>query len=263
MLRSAEFLYRSLASKAGLDTATAQLLSGQDSPYNFETALYALSTTSQVLSILQEEVFSSVQNAQEALKLGLLRAILRVHPLYDAVDQIELLKRNRELKKYRQVFITNYDLLLYWSLADQQFGGFDDSFRSGRFSGAPSPSAGTTAVWFLHGAFHLRKASDGSDVKSTGGPFHGSLLDQVAKDLRRHQEIQVVTEGKAQIKRRRIEGSTYLRTAFQQLRERPKNVVLLGSSLSEQDSHLWRRLAAAVVEKVGPGGNRHLWNSRK
>jgi hypothetical protein len=73
----------------------------------------------------------------------------------------------------------------------------------------------------------------------------------VGRDLHWQQEIQVVTEGKAQTKRARIEGSTYLRTAFQQLRERPKNVVVLGSSLSEQDSHLWRQLAAAVTEQRG------------
>lgn len=248
---SPHFQYRTLASKADLDASTAQLLSAQDSPYNFESALHALHTTSQVLSILGETASPSVQSAHEALKLGLSTAIHRVHPLYDAVDQIEILKRNRELKRYRQVFTTNYDLLVYWALADRRFTGFDDGFRSGLFVGSPSASPYITAVWFLHGAFHLRRGADGSDQKCAGGLLNGSLLEQVGRDLRWHQEIQVVTEGKAQTKRARIEGSTYLRAAFQQLRERPKNVVVLGSSLSEQDSHLWKQLAAAVTEKRG------------
>ncbi|KQQ82777.1 DUF4917 family protein [Arthrobacter sp. Leaf137] len=198
---SPHFLYRSLASKAGLDPSTARLLSSQDSLFNFESALYALHTTSQVLSILGEDASPSIQSAHEALKSGLSRAIHRMHPLYDAVDQIEILKRNRELKRYRQVFTTNYGLLVYWALADGKFTGFDDGFRSGLFSGAANASPHVTAVWFLHGAFHLRRAADGSDRKCAGGLLNGSLLEQVARDLHWRQEIQVVTEGKAQTKR--------------------------------------------------------------
>ncbi len=180
--------------------------------------------------------------------IGSCRAVQAVHVEQSQIPLEYLEAIREELRKYRHVFTTSYDLLAYWAAAkgppSYPFAGFCDFFwAKGKNAFAESTitfPAGSahTRLYFLHGALHLVVLGDGTTCKQTasfttlldkfGLPFYG---DHTARPL-------IVTEARAADKLRSINGNGYLSYCWRLLGETHCPVVVFGHSLNEQDRHL-------------------------
>ena len=98
--------------------------------------------------------------------------------------------------------------------------------------------AGRTAVCFLHGALHLVVGGDGDTWKRTRAD--GTLLEEIGRPIPGdpHARRLLVTEGSYRDKRSAIDANDYLRYALDRLGEQDSGLVVFGSRLGEQDTHL-------------------------
>ena len=187
------------------------------------------------------------QAATGVSRLG--HAVREVHANRDLIP-VETRRRIRAvMTEFEWIFTTSYDLLAYWAIAvDGQFPPFKDHFRGGgRLNFNPGNSTvyvNEIPIYFLHGALHLVVSGTGITWKLRRTAMD-TLLDQFGQPIPGDPQARplLVTEGSAQDKLRVIEGNTYLAHALNVLYERDLPVLVFGSALSEQDSHITEALS--------------------
>jgi len=147
-----------------------------------------------------------------------------------------------ELRSYKFVYSTNYDLLIYWSVMHGSDGkDFVDFFWSRRNQLGCSFNLADTSVrkdkedstrlLYLHGALHLHREECTGRTYKLVTREDGNLLDI--------QEIPLfVSEGSSEDKMRAISSSNYLSFAYKQFTEHQAPLVIFGHSLGEMDEHL-------------------------
>lgn len=244
---SPEFAYESLYSEAEKAPENGPL-DEQDlmvferfGTSNFEVALGKLRDAIAMAEVLDQPSltyrrrFSSVQAALGA-------TIRRVHLKRSEVPDSTLATIKDELRGYKAIFSTSYDLILYWATGhDEDFAEFRDCFwgpGNSFDSGDCRIWAGNTATYFMHGALHLIVDGEGRTRKLTGADQ--TLLEQFGKPIPSDPEARplLITEGSARDKLRAIEGNDYLSHAYEALKERSGALLVFGHSLGEQDRHL-------------------------
>jgi hypothetical protein len=214
---------------------------------NFEEVLHKLSDAIVIGDALGEDR-PTERARHESIQKALGKAVQAVHVEQSKIPLENLLAIREELRQYRHVFTTSYDLLAYWAAAKgphgHPFDGFCDFFwakdkNAFEESTITLPASSTrTRLYFLHGALHLVVLGDGTTCKQTasftglldkfGRPFNG---DHTARPM-------IVTEARAADKLRSINGNDYLSYCWRILGETDCPVVVFGHSLSEQDRHL-------------------------
>lgn len=139
---------------------------------NFEVVLNGLRTAAVVNRALRVEDQGLPESAYGTVRGALVDAVRWVHPrrLDDTIrNHIRV-----ELRRYKWVFSTNYDLIVYWSMMlDPDGEGFVDFFWTS--DGAFNPT--NTEVWasrsdwtrvlYLHGALHLERDAWGATRRRT------------------------------------------------------------------------------------------------
>jgi hypothetical protein len=235
---------------------------------NFEEVLRKLSN-----AIVVGEAIGEERPTEEALhasiQKALAQAIQSVHVEQSAIPLEHLEAIRAELRHYRFVFTTSYDLIVYWASGKgpdpaYRYAGFcdflwaDDQNAFDESTITLPETSMRTRLYFLHGALHLVVLGDGTTCKNTasflgllnkfGLPFRG---DHTARPL-------IITEASAHDKLRSINANDYLSYCWRTLGEIDCPVVIFGHSLSEQDRHL----VDALNEHDGPlaisltGGNK-------
>jgi hypothetical protein len=206
---------------------------------NFEVVLQALSTTATTVEALGEDG-TLYQDAYDHVQATLAAAVRSVHlPLIETPSNA-LATIKDVLLKQRQVFTTNYDMLLYWAMGHgDDYGPLVDCLWHNRFD--PKNIAlgvGKIPVYLLHGAMHLVSMSDGTTCKVTRGKE--TVLEQFGKpyDGDSHARPLLITEGSWHDKLQAIEDNDYLSHALGQFRRCALPLVIFGSSLGDQDQHL-------------------------
>ena len=117
-----------------------------------------------------------------------------------------------------------------------------DHFRyGGRLEFDPARTTagpGSIPIYFLHGALHLVVSDSGVTWKLRRGL--DTLLDQFGQPIPGEPQARplLVTEGTARDKLEAIEANRYLSHGLGELRRRDLPVVVFGSGLGEQDSHI-------------------------
>lgn len=244
-----DFQYASLfeqAKTSGLFTSEDEALFEKLGSQNFEDVLHALSE-----SIRVGEAFGERRKTDRArhksIQKALAKAVQRVHVTGGEIPQETFEAIYDELREYRHVFTTSYDLLLYWAAAKggpSPFKDFTDFFWVHPRQSFDEetirihPRLRWTRLYFLHGALHLVAMSDGTTCKRKASMW--SLLDQFGLPFQGDRAARplVVTEARASDKLRSIDGNDYLAYCWRTLRERECPIVVFGHSLSEQDRHL-------------------------
>lgn len=174
------------------------------------------------------------------IKNALGEVVRAVHVPRVMVPDDVLVKIREELRHYKFVYSTNYDLLIYWSVLhennNKDFVDFFWSRSNGlgcRFSltNTSVRNENSTRLFYLHGALHLhRKECTGRTYKVVNREV-GNLLDI--------QEIPLfVSEGSSEDKLRAIGSSDYLSFAYSQFTEHQGSLVVFGHSLDDMDEHL-------------------------
>jgi len=180
---------------------------------------------------------------------SLIEAVRASHVSHSEVPTKEVAKA---LEGYSEIYTTNYDLIPYWSLMGASFSGFCDYFWSGNCEFDLANIAlwgGKTPIYYLHGAIHLKTSPDGTVYKVTAKD-DSSLSDIVgANDM---GDIPLfISEGKSEIKLRRIRENYYLSFCYESLLSCSKNIVIFGHGLDkEYDEHILKALKSSPLKKI-------------
>jgi Domain of unknown function (DUF4917) len=243
-----DFQYASLfeqAKASGLFSAEDEELFNKLGAENFEEVLHSLSESIRVGKALGQKRAAD-RRRRASIQKALAKAVQRVHISAGEMPEKTFEAIYEEMRNYRHVFTTSYDLILYWAAAkggDTPFNGIADFLWADGHSFDEStiwlhPEWTGTRLYFLHGALHLVILSDGTTRKRTSAL--GSLLDQFGERFRPDHAARplVVTEASASDKLRRIDANDYLSYCWRTLRELDCPLVVFGHSLSAQDGHL-------------------------
>jgi hypothetical protein len=243
------FAYRSLYETAARSRrlhAEDQRLFERFGTENFETVLAGLSTTIAALGALGRDA-GVLEQHRRAVRSALGSTIHAVHVRRADVDDDALGQIKRTMLDHSVVFTTNYDLLVYWAMGqNEDYGRLADLFWAIGEHGArafdPAKASvwrGWTPVYYLHGALHLIVRANGTVEKLRRTPMETILEQFDGRSARRRPgRPLLVTEGTASEKRRAIDTNAYLRHAFGELCRCALPLVVFGSSLGDGDRHL-------------------------
>ena len=215
---------------------------------NFEEILRNLNIAEKVAKNFDLPYTEKIQASYVNVRSSLIRAVSRLHAPPEAILEKQILN---ELKKYHNIYTTNYDTLIYNSLLahtselqnfKDYFWGFNKTFNakdtnihSGRYS----------TIKYLHGALHLTENSTGEIQKANINSI--SQINQYP-----HDTIPLfVSEGTWQNKMRRIAKNQYLDFCYRDFKSSFNGLVVLGHSLSEiYDYHLIEAINESYMNPI-------------
>jgi Domain of unknown function (DUF4917) len=257
------FLYGNLFEEADFTAlgVDADALFGLFGTADFERVIEALLKSEQILGLYGGDAHTAALLGSDAaaLKAGLAEVLARKHP--DNVGSIEpeeyAAARSFLANFGGRIYTVSYDLLLYWTLLQDQGPkvGHDDGFRSDR----DQPDAEWVVwdgfadydqrIYFLHGGLHLYDS--GSQLQKitwarTGIPLVDQIRDALAANVYPH----IVTEGTSEQKLQRIEHSPYLHRGLKSLKACKGSLFIHGHSLDSNDEHVLRRIEDSKIEAV-------------
>jgi len=239
-------LFEEAAAQAFFDDGIVQIFKALDTT-NFEHVLDCLNTAVIVASANgQDEYAGRLSENIDAIRKGLITTVRYIHPKFGDVRDY-LNRYGAELQEYTTVYSFNYDLIVYWAMAERGFAGFRDGFSSNPFDmsaifgfGADD-SKGRTTVYWPHGGLHLVDAQ--VTYEKDGGPVHGRSAQKLTADggalLAQFDpsRAQFVSEGRGELKETRISRSDYLRWCLRQLGRDTRPLAIFGTDLSV-DTHV-------------------------
>jgi len=219
---------------------------------NFEAIIRALRSFSLLAGIYAPGDTAARANATEdanSLREVLVSAVAGSHPdrPHDILPD-EYRNCRKFLRGYKSINTLNYDLLLYWALMQDELGDdeipCDDGFRkpaddpeADYVSWDPDSSKSQT-VRYLHGALHLYDT--GIEMKKfTWINSQIPLIEQVRDALKQEFYPVFVSEGTSDEKVERIRHNDYLCKMYRSFTEIQGDLVVLGHSLDESDSHIF------------------------
>ncbi|MDE2920418.1 MAG: DUF4917 family protein [Chloroflexota bacterium] len=218
--------------------------------------------------------YAEMQNDYEETKQALVDSIASIHPAAATeFSDAKLQSARLFLDNFQTIFTTNYDLLLYWSLmSGEDSWAFEDGFGRQVSHGesflafhGEKVDESRGSMYYLHGALHL--ATVGGEVRKLAwSGSHVRIIDQVQIGLDAKQYPLVVSEGSADHKAERIQGSGYLYRAFLELQRVNGALFVYGHSLGEEDEHIRKAIVENTDLKViyvGIFGNQSTYSNRK
>lgn len=143
------------------------------------------------------------------------------------------------------IYTSNYDLLVYWTLMQDEVLPklkHDDGFRKSDDSDAPYvvwevQNTNEQNVHYLHGALHIFDA--GHEVqKFTWVNTQIALIDQIREALKDEKYPLFVSEGTWQEKLDRIQHSNYLGRSYRSFAAIGGSLFIFGLSLAPNDEHI-------------------------
>lgn len=170
-------------------------------------------------------------------------------------NNISATEINNQLRPYKNVFSTNYDLIPYWSIMDSDTCRFKDYFWGDGscfdISNTDVP-ANRTKIHYLHGAIHLVELSNGKTKKLTANGLE-RLSDLF--DLDHPEQFPLfISEGSSEWKLSRIKRNDYLRFCYEKLGKINGGLVVLGHSLhKDYDQHIIDTINDSDTSRVAIG----------
>ncbi len=227
---------------------------------NFEFILESISRAITVNNSFNVET-ETLLTASNHIRRGLINAVRAVHPSHVSLPRNHLESISSELSQFRDIFTTNYDILLYYIILmirsrtprregetyynDYYWEPESDHFL--KFMNFQHYSH-YDHVYFLHGALFLFKRGYQDYKIRRNGNTH--LLTLIERAINNGNIPLFVSEGDAKSKVEAIARSQYLSFAFDKLEKKSRdNLVLFGFSMSDPDNHL-NRIINASSEKV-------------
>lgn len=153
------------------------------------------------------------------------------------------------ISNYKNIFCTNYDLVLYWVVMHEGA----PEFRDGFYSDPDDPdlpylvfdgyvTGRNKGMFFLHGALQLYV--EGSEIrKHSWGRTATPITELVREGLDREQYPLFVAEGDPEKKAAQIRSNGYLFSCLDKLSRIGAPVVTYGHALGDSDAHIRREIA--------------------
>jgi len=105
----------------------------------------------------------------------------------------------------------------------------------------------TQNLFFLHGAFHIYK--DGKSFKKITQKSDKALYEKLEEVLN-NEEQEVVCVFQHKNKTNVINGNKYLKHCFDKLAQISGNLVIIGSSLADNDNHIFEKINNSQVDTL-------------
>ena len=227
---------------------------------DFEVVMDALRKASALVNVNDPARSGLAQqfDAQaDGLREVLVAAIAQNHPAKPAnIAEEEYARCRKFLSGFSDIYTLNYDLLLYWTLMQDEIPPAvkcDDGFRRPQEGVQPWVTWDSTAypqcIHYLHGALHIYNA--GPEVQKytwchTGLP----LTEQVNEAIKDGKFPIFVAEGTAEQKATRINRSNFLGRSFRSFQSIGSPLVCFGCSLADSDRHIVRAIARGKVKEL-------------
>ncbi|QXI39497.1 DUF4917 family protein [Pseudomonas xantholysinigenes] len=199
----------------------------------FEPLLSSLNTTVRTNAALAINSTAPL-NRYYSIKEALIHAVRAVHlpwPLFDASARAAI---NQALRQYRNVYTSNYDLILPWAVADNP-EGFASLFDEQGFFDVRRTASEGTRILHLHGGMHLLKLPDGSTRQRSAA--QAELLEGFAVNIPGEVPL-FINESRSEDKLRAIRHSDYLAWSLGELAREQGSLCLFGQHLDSSDQHL-------------------------
>ncbi|OJX75578.1 DUF4917 family protein [Leifsonia sp. 71-9] len=267
---ASRFTYRALretASNLGYIGGLADKFFNSLNTYDFELVIRQLLAAANALEVLDEAAHAdeiAQLRAQAAdLKDGLARTLAGLHPERPGdISDAAYARVRAFIEPFGRIYSANYDLLLYWTTMHDDAGKgshfttADDGFRNPDGPTAEyvvwnylDPHAQT--IYYLHGALHLYRDIDNGELQKltwvrTGEP----LIEQIRRQLAADRFPLIVAEGSSNEKLARIQTSDYLARGLRSLAAIGGSMVVFGLSMSANDAHILKAVAASKVSRL-------------
>lgn len=215
---------------------------------NFEGVLRLLSQGAWLTSTYcpptdHARILGEIEGDKRSVKTALIESVTNNHL---ARPQDVLLDRRDRcvefLRPYLNVFTTNYDLLLYWVLMrgiEEGRLSLHDGFRNAAESSEEYLvfKGDSFGVFYLHGALHIW--NENGEVRKLSSSRSGvPLVEMITDGLDADRYPLFIAEGEAENKREQIDQSAYLSHCFEAFGKIRGPVVVFGSRLAPNDSHI-------------------------
>jgi Domain of unknown function (DUF4917) len=105
----------------------------------------------------------------------------------------------------------------------------------------------TQNLFFLHGAFHIYK--DGQSIKKITQESEKALYNKLEEVLN-NEDQDVVCVFQQENKIDAINENKYLKNCLEKLKEISGNLVIIGSSLADNDDHIFKQINDSKVENI-------------
>lgn len=127
----------------------------------------------------------------------------------------------------------------------------EDGFNQTSLFNVPvhQSDGGIQNVFFLHGAFHIYEDKNKNNAFKITSTQNKALYDRLAEVLN-DNELEICTVFQPKNKINAIKESKYLSHCIDRLKSLSGNLVILGSSLDENDNHIFDAINDSKVEKV-------------
>ncbi len=264
------FNYRTLLANASLEERLELVFNELDTA-DFEIVINELESAARLLRILQgheNAVAVEFEELSQSLRMQFANSITNSHVQYDQVFQtrrigsgLKATEQERTcfgfLQNFHQVFTTNYDLLLYWSIMksfEPQYKSVSIPTNDGFTRAEDSPvfyqGGDAQRVFYLHGSLFFQQ--DGLElIKRERDHEHGvNILPIVAGDIEENNMPLIVLEGESRNKLTKISEHYYLERAIKSLEKLDGALFIHGHSLDVTDQHIFDVISNSRVEQV-------------
>ena len=239
-----------------LSDSDIQLFTKWEAHGNFEKVLNHLLITKKTNEILDQSNNSEIQRLiherYNNIRNALIEAVKEVHILWTGLRPNVLRSIREEMKNYRYVYSTNYDLLIYWAImSNPNPNPFTDCFKSHQFDITKTEtSENLTRVLYLHGAIHLYRNMGGTEKLVNNS--RENILNQFQDlwDIENYVTPLFIAEGNSKEKLEAIRRSDYLSFAYSEFQNPKESLVVFGHSLGDSDKHLIDAIKAAKIPKI-------------
>jgi hypothetical protein len=199
----------------------------------FEPVLSALNTTVRANAALAINSTAPL-NRYYSIKEALIHAVRTLHLPWPQMPATTLATLNQALRGYRNIYTSNYDLILPWAVQHAP-QGFAELFDEQGFFDVRRTRSEGTRVLHLHGGLHLLKLPDGTTRQRSAES--AELLDGFAVNIPGEVPL-FVNEDRSDEKLRAIRHSDYLSWCLGQLAQESQGLCLFGQHLDSSDQHL-------------------------
>lgn len=156
------------------------------------------------------------------------------------------------LSLFSNIFTLNYDLLLYWSILDNNLiSKFYDGFNYHHMGKLYFNNLLCTNIYFLHGALHLRQSPNGIAYKIHHNDVN--ILNQLGDDINNNIYPIIVFEGTDEEKINTIMNNNYLFTAYNSFSSISNTLFTYGFSFNPNDNHILEAIKKSSITQLYVG----------
>lgn len=224
---------------------------------DFESVMKILDDSIKIVEVYkgEEKLVKKIEEDSKRLKEYLVKIITNNHPSICTEIPDDNKKACVEfLKKFKNIYTLNYDLLLYWAtMFDNSsdftdgFGENDDSIQEGYV--VYKNLYNSMKVHYIHGGLHIFDAGN-EIIKKTFSKTGVKLVDQIKENLDKNIYPIFISEGDSKQKLTKILHNSYLNHCYKSFCRIGGDLVVLGTGLKKNDEHILNAIINSKVRNI-------------